>query len=518
MCTVDEETTLLHGKKRNGTSRATNPSPFVQALKGALLVGVGVALGVLAMVVAPRGKSEGGASVHHRVGRHPRPLDQHVEPPYRPSKYKKFQPLSFEIYTGGAPVEMQGKHGNYTNHECSDYDLYGSVDGVMQCYMGHKHSKWDVEDRLAIMTDAVEKAYDLSDKSHDTLKIFVAPEFFFRGRNGAYVYDNPNATFLFNDEDGKCRAEVCDILWTLENYVAQKRFKDWLFLFGTAIVAETLPIEDNWEYLFYNFGILLRGYDPDVSDYRGKRFLVPKRYVSSSDFLTPTRMLDKNGTVEIYQTSSPLDQTVLNPHNLMHKLYDREMWHAYKDELETLGYTMIEYGWLMLDDITFSIEICLDHDLRTALTTYLADAADPKPTMIPYCRDGEDVKYVTIPRHQAQISLVSSAGMTVNPPSVALTKGGTIILQDGIEGGEADMSWAYECFKYDWAFAGGSEVVTRNTSITPTEVVFHYHIDKGYKKHSVYNVNWEGHLRGVFSSAKHEPVIVVYSPSDLAQV
>ena len=32
------------------------------------------------------------------------------------------------------------------------------------------------------------------------------------------------------------------------------------------------------------------------------------------------------------------------------------MWYDYKDELSALGYTMIEYDWLILDNITFTIE------------------------------------------------------------------------------------------------------------------------------------------------------------------
>ena len=33
----------------------------------------------------------------------------------------------------------------------------------------------------------------------------------------------------------------------------------------------------------------------------------------------------------------------------------------YKDELFSLGYTMIEYDWLIMDNITFTTEVCLDH-------------------------------------------------------------------------------------------------------------------------------------------------------------
>ena len=86
-----------------------------------------------------------------------------------PSQYTKFQPLSFQLYTGGAPVVITDDDGtNSTNPECRDFGIFGSSEGVMYCYTGHKDTTADVADRLAIMTDAVEKAYELSDKSSDT--------------------------------------------------------------------------------------------------------------------------------------------------------------------------------------------------------------------------------------------------------------------------------------------------------------------------------------------------------------
>lgn len=46
--------------------------------------------------------------------------------------------------------------------------------------MGLEDAAEDIERRLSIMTDAVERAYEKSDKDNSVLKIFLAPEFFFR--------------------------------------------------------------------------------------------------------------------------------------------------------------------------------------------------------------------------------------------------------------------------------------------------------------------------------------------------
>lgn len=50
---------------------------------------------------------------------------------------------------------------------------------------------------------------------------------------------------------------------------------------------------------------------------------------------------------------------------------------------------------------------------RRALTKYLANAASFAETYIP-SGDNGGVNFVEMPSHQAQISLVSSAGMSVN--------------------------------------------------------------------------------------------------------
>jgi hypothetical protein len=489
MCTTDEETGLLRGGRRHEKIN------WQTLVAGSILFSlIGFAFGYLS--------KEGKEGMPSSITDGSIPL----------SKYTKFQPLSLQFYTGGAPVKLLNETDGsiYPNPECKDSQIFGTLAGVMHCYKGHRNTTEDVSDRVAIMTEAVERAYELSDKSSDTLKIFVAPEFFFRGRNGAYIlHPTDQHKYLFNDdENGNCRAEICYILMSLEKLVADARFEDWVFLFGTAVLAETLPVEDAWDFLFYNFGILYRGYDPEaVNDPKGKRFLIPKRYVSNLDFLTPDRQID--GTRQIFQSRSPIDDlAVLNPHNLSHKTYDRRIWHQYKDELKMLGYTMIEYGWFIMDGITMTVEICLDHDMRTALTTYLADAANINSTLIPSSYDNH-VEYVEIPKHQAQISIVSSAEMTVAPSALALADGGSIILQDGMNDDDVNMTWDYECFKYDWAFDGGSQVIQRHSTISPTEVLFHFNAEREYTKHSIYP-DWKTSLRGVFSTAKYEPMIVAY--------
>ena len=501
-------------------------------------------------------------------------LDQSstTQSPQRPpvmstnSRYTQFQALNFQLYTGGAPAKINtttsaGKHKLHHNPECTSFlrnknktlGIDVAAEDASQsrfCYLGHTDVDRDVQDRLQIMYDAVETAYEQATKDPSTLKVFVAPEFFFRGRNGAYLVhphhledpqsaNSSDSSYLFEeDENGECLGEVCKIRLGLEKFTADARFKDWLFLFGTAVIAEPLPTEDEYDYLFYNFGLLYRGYDPATESNVGKRFLVPKRYVSTSDFLHPQEGSTENtmmNTKEIFENDSQQQQQASILGNRdddiddqlyvpLRKKYDRQLWHTYKEELTKLNYVMIEYGWFMMDGISFTVEICLDHDMRTALTAFLVDSVLPSATLIPSSSsnpNNQEVEYIEIPRYQAQLSLVASAGMTVSETSMALVNGGSIVLQDGMEDDDPEMIWTYECFKYEWQFVGGSEVVQRNATMTPTEVLFDYNVKKTYKKHSIYGKDgkgWKQSLRNVFSTARYEPMVRVFEPSSIAKV
>jgi hypothetical protein len=76
------------------------------------------------------------------------------------------------------------------------------------------------------MMDAIDTAYSAYDKSTkttaetETLKVFMAPEFYFRGSQGAYDM-----------------ATIAKILPMLREKTREARFKDWLFVLGTAIAA-----------------------------------------------------------------------------------------------------------------------------------------------------------------------------------------------------------------------------------------------------------------------------------------
>lgn len=54
-----------------------------------------------------------------------------------------------------------------------------------QCYIGKEEIQEDVLAQIQLMKDAVEKAYEEADPDSNILKIFNAPEFYWRGPEGA---------------------------------------------------------------------------------------------------------------------------------------------------------------------------------------------------------------------------------------------------------------------------------------------------------------------------------------------
>ena len=173
-------------------------------------------------------------------------------------------------------------------------------------------------------------------------------------------------------------------------------------------------------------------------------------------------------------------------------------------------------------------------DVHTALNAYLADSVLGSPSLIPKQIEVFDhntghyeggVEYVNIPHHQAQLSLVSSSGMTANPQSMALTNGGTLILQDGLSSREGSMSFESECERFSWHFAGGSEHISRTAKLTSTEISFQYQIHPGWTQHGIFSdlendadTAWKDAIEGVFTAQKYEPKITAYEPKPIAKV
>lgn len=97
-------------------------------------------------------------------------------------------------------------------------------------YLGDADDDVDWKKRCAIMKDAIDTARQHTgiDASEETLKIFMAPEFFYRGENGAYPIE-----------------KVTDIALSMKEETDKFDYADWLFVLGTAIGYMPHEVKDS---------------------------------------------------------------------------------------------------------------------------------------------------------------------------------------------------------------------------------------------------------------------------------
>ena len=115
--------------------------------------------------------------------------------------------------------------GRYTSALCVGWKVKTAWDS----FQGQTDERQDMEAKATAMLDAIKDAVKQVGKHQDNaemLKIFMAPEFYFRGKNGAYSFDDVNGL------------KGADSLATiLRKELDKPDYKDWLFVLGTVIVA-----------------------------------------------------------------------------------------------------------------------------------------------------------------------------------------------------------------------------------------------------------------------------------------
>ena len=256
------------------------------------------------------------------------------------------------------------------------------------CYLGNADNiTEDIFHRLEIVEqvlskikqDAFSESPDI-DHADDVLKIVMIPEFFWRGPNGAYSTDIllPPETIFMKLSD-RLRAMVADDF-----------FNDFLFVFGTAIAADTPKdprkpwegIESAKDVEYYNFATVHKG-----GAHHHHRYAVTKKYISGADFLSRT--------------------TLPNP-----KEENKDTYGIVSEELSKLfasrNITLITDNILELDGLRIGLEICLDHRMGALWN---------------------QIKTHKLPL--VDILLVTSAGMAIERGPNPIVPGGVVYLCDG---------------------------------------------------------------------------------------
>jgi hypothetical protein len=199
--------------------------------------------------------------------------------------YTRVQFISWEIYTGPnrgpLPWTLASPGQSYTG-------LTGSrskdprVDVTWQVQ--------DIKNRVFCTEHVLGEARRHTDTSPITLKIFMAPEFLYRGKGGAYIHD------LLNGWNGPAPTELGiefypypGLFGLLQEIAAREEYGDWLFVFGTAISASfPTRVVDGKRILdgtdmseIYNTALVQRGGPGNTNDAYATR----KHYISPIDFL-----------------------------------------------------------------------------------------------------------------------------------------------------------------------------------------------------------------------------------------
>ncbi len=113
------------------------------------------------------------------------------------------------------------KPAHYTKAQFIGFEIQpGTKTGGKVGYLGDTDDKKDIAKRCEVLKDAIRAAATNGsiDPADDVLKIFMAPEFYFRGAKGGYPLERIS--------------EIMDEM-RLETNLAT--YADWLFVFGTAI-------------------------------------------------------------------------------------------------------------------------------------------------------------------------------------------------------------------------------------------------------------------------------------------
>ena len=111
----------------------------------------------------------------------------------------------------------------------------GAVAGT---YLGNANVNKDIDSRIKVLKNAVELAKAKLPAGEDPksiINLFVAPEFYFHGVDGPYV-------FTKKDSD-----PVDAILKKLQAEFPASEYPNWTFVFGTAITAKADNLKNIYE-------------------------------------------------------------------------------------------------------------------------------------------------------------------------------------------------------------------------------------------------------------------------------
>lgn len=279
--------------------------------------------------------------------------------------YSKVQFISWEIHTG--PGKQNNNQDNYAGYSDSS---------GLDPRLDYRSQYFDIQLRARYVMDAVEKAYNKVVSTGDdstTLKVFMAPEFLMRGAGGAYIQD-----MIVGWESTSPTAELQEgwtgLVGELKSIVNDKKFNDWVFVFGTALGASYPSVDKSlFERFKASFKQLISGnVAPEQSntnidlskaevynnafvlfggDNSAAQLVVRKFYKSGIDFVTGPQY-----GIIVNDQATHLDQEKQKPDDLT----------------VNEGSCIFSVPFIKLANdrpLTFGLEICLDHAKQRLVDT-----------------------------------------------------------------------------------------------------------------------------------------------------
>ena len=249
-------------------------------------------------------------------------------------------------------------------------------------YVGLYDEKEDYNLRCGLMEEAVIDAYKAQNinREEHTLKVFVAPEFYFRGRRGAYSI--------------KTYGKIVD---RLRGFVRQLKYKNWLFIFGSIVCRLDDARREMANIVFVQKG---------NSGEEGARVVV-KEHMSKMDFLQ--RSNDSNLTLDLVSEHvnylpAGLKKTLNSRGKPTEIIYDANRGKGKEQQ----KWSYDGAGIFTIDGITFGVELCVDHRLRRLWRSP-----------------------VKVGQNRVMVQIIPSAGMAVLPQSVVAKLDGLVFNCDG---------------------------------------------------------------------------------------
>lgn len=275
---------------------------------------------------------------------------------------------------------------SYSAVQFIGYEIFTGPGQNPKRYVGLDGDRDDIAARVALMKEALNaaKASPQVNKDPAVLKIFMAPEFYFRGARGAYPIDLVTGT----GPDGG------GLVGALTDLIREGHWADWLVVFGTIVARGKNEV--------YNVSLVQQGSFRNENERLSKGVLIMKEFMSQIDFLriSPRGVTaaDRSRLAAVGPGTYALEQN--NPGQVG-------------------GYS--GGSIFKIAGITFGLETCLDHAARRLLRAWPM-AGDPF----------------------IQIQLIPSGGISIQTAAVATLDGGLVFNVDGLKSDRPGHGYGYQ--------------------------------------------------------------------------